>query len=211
MTWTGSTSANWADQNWTGPSGETGLTLLSGDSLNFPSGGGNVSTNDNVTGVTFNAITFQGSGYSVGNTTNTLSLSGGITSSGNATISTGIALTACQTWSGSSTLTVSGTIAGAYNLTEAGSGTLVLNAANTYSGGTTVTGGVVIVGNTTAFGTGNVTETGGKISLQALAPAGGIGLQFNPVAAGTALTANLTAGVFPISHWNVSARGHKWQ
>ena len=139
LTWTGTVSANWNAANWTGPSGETGLTPMTGDSLVFPTGGGNMATVDNITGVTFNSLMFQAAGYTVGNATNTLSLSGGITSNYNVTINTGIALTANQTWSGSSTLTVSGTISGAYNLTEAGSGTLTLSGNNTYSGGTTVT------------------------------------------------------------------------
>ena len=201
--WTGSTSLNWNAADWTGPSGETGLTPMNGDSLDFPGGvaTGNMATVDNVTGMTFNSLIFQASGYTVGNATNTLSLSGGITSSGNATISTGIALTANQTWSGSSTLTVSGTIAGAYNLTEAGSGTLVLNAANTYSGGTTVSGGVVNVQNASALGTGTVTESGGEVSFQAVSNTS-IGLQFNPNG-GTAVGTNI-AGVVPQQYWTTS-------
>ena len=49
-----------------------------------------------------------------------------------------------------------GAISGVGSLTQAGAGTLVLNAANTYSGGTTITAGKVSIGNGAALGTGAV-------------------------------------------------------
>lgn len=56
------------------------------------------------------------------------------------------------------TLSVIGVISGTGALTVSGAGTVVLNAANTFSGGITVTGpGTLVAGNSQAFGTGIVT------------------------------------------------------
>jgi fibronectin-binding autotransporter adhesin len=49
-------------------------------------------------------------------------------------------------------------------LTKAGTGTLVLNAANSYTDGTTVNAGTIRVGNNAALGTGTATLNGGALS-----------------------------------------------
>lgn len=48
-------------------------------------------------------------------------------------------------------------------LVKTGAGTLILQAANTYSGGTTISGGIVRIENNAAFGTGGVTLGPGAI------------------------------------------------
>ena len=160
--WTGTASANWTDANWQGFSGETGLTPITGDSLVFPSTGANQTTNDNVPStVTFSSITFQAAGYSVGNTTNILSLSGGITSNYNVTISTGVALTANQTWSGTGTLTVSTSLTA--NATGATIATpIALGAAQTW---TAATGDVLTVSGNISGGYGLTVNGAGTLTL----------------------------------------------
>jgi len=56
-------------------------------------------------------------------------------------------------------------IAGAGKFLQAGSGTTTLNIANTYSGGTTISGGTLIASADGALGTGNVSLTGGTVTL----------------------------------------------
>ena len=67
---------------------------------------------------------------------------------------------AANTWVSTAlgtTATIDSLISGAGVLTKQGDGTLVLNAANTYSAGTDIQDGTVVVGNNLALGTGDVT------------------------------------------------------
>ena len=58
----------------------------------------------------------------------------------------------------------SATISGSGSLTQAGGGTLVLNAANTYTGGTTVSAGVLVAGGVNALsGSSALTVSGGTL------------------------------------------------
>ena len=64
------------------------------------------------------------------------------------------------------TLTISGVISGdSGSLTKTGDGTLTLSETNTYAGGTTVSAGTLQVSNASALGTGNVTVSGGTLSI----------------------------------------------
>ena len=69
--------------------------------------------------------------------------------------------------SASGNITISTPMAGPVGLTKAGAGTLMLNAANTYSGGITVSNGALTVGVQTALGSGPVTLAGGTTFQQA--------------------------------------------
>ena len=61
-------------------------------------------------------------------------------------------------------VTLQGVVSGAFALGKYEQGTLVLNAANTYSGGTNVYNGYLVAGHDTAFNTQAVTFSGGTFS-----------------------------------------------
>ena len=67
------------------------------------------------------------------------------------------------------TATINAGIGGAGSILKQNTGTLVLNAANTYTGGTTVSAGTLQVGNNAALGTGGLVLQGGT-TLAAGAP-----------------------------------------
>ena len=97
---------------------------------------------------------------------------------------------------GGSTLTVGGVISGAGALTEAGAGTLLLNAANTFTGNTLVSGGVLMLGNASALQNSTLdTSGGGSINFGSLTAAtvggltnGGALTLTNTAAAGVTLS-----------------------
>lgn len=108
------------------------------------------------------SLSFSVDGYTL--TGGTLSLAGGVTADGSATIGSAVTLGGASTWSVASgkTLTVSGAIGGGQAFAKSGAGTLALNAANTFSG-VTLSGGIVALGNSAALGAGTITFAGGTL------------------------------------------------
>lgn len=132
----------------------------SADSAIFGGTAGTVTLDEAVTAQN---LTFSVDGYTL--TGSTLTLGGGITANGSATLSSGITLGAASAWSvaDAKTLTVGGVVGGGFALTKSGAGTLVLNAANTFSGGVTLSGGFITLGNNAGLGTGTLTFAGGTL------------------------------------------------
>ncbi len=62
-------------------------------------------------------------------------------------------------------LTVDAVVAGATGLNKAGSGSLILNAANTYTGTTTISAGTLALGSAGTISAGGLTLAGGVLSL----------------------------------------------
>jgi autotransporter-associated beta strand protein len=95
-----------------------------------------------------------------GGTTGSLSTSSAITvnASGTFTINRSNAVAQGTDFSGAA-------IAGAGKFLQAGAGTTTLNIANTYSGGTIISGGTLIATVDGALGSGNVSLTGGTVTL----------------------------------------------
>jgi fibronectin-binding autotransporter adhesin len=90
------------------------------------------------------------------------SLDGSLLNNGGpATASGAISLAGNSVIGGSGNITLFGPVSGSGALEKTGAGTLVLNAAGTYSGGTTVTTGILMVGSNGALGTGNVVVNSG--------------------------------------------------
>lgn len=138
----------------------TAQAWTSADSAIFGTTAGTVTLG---TDITAQGLTFSVDGYTL--TGSTLTLGGGITANGSATISSGITLGAASSWSvaNTKTLTVSGTIGGGFALTKSGEGTLVLNAANTFSGGLTLSSGSITLGDNAGLGSGTLTFAGGTL------------------------------------------------
>ena len=111
------------------------------------------------------------------------------------------------TFAGPGAVNVSGVIDGGSGTiaVSATGGTTTLTRANTYAGGTTVNAGVVNVANNGALGSGTVTETGGKVSLQAVGAS--IAGQFNVGSSGQSLLATDSTGAVPQNYWTVSTTG----
>jgi autotransporter-associated beta strand protein len=132
----------------------------------------NIVLNGNTTLSGNNAFTFNGSTTSAGSASRALTVSntGGATF-GNVFLSND-ATARGLTISGSSAVVVNGVIANnsadnavASALSYSGSSTLTLNNANTYSGKTTISSGTVIANHDGALGTGNISLTGGNVTL----------------------------------------------
>jgi RHS repeat-associated protein len=147
VTWTGSTSSNWATgSNWGGTAPTTG------DDVVLTGSGSYRPTNQNISSLSINSLSFDSTtttAFTVSGNSITLSGSGTAlsvnSSAANHTIACNLVLGASQTWSqgNSGTLTVSGVISGSYGFTKAGSGTLRLSGANTYTGSTTISAGTL--------------------------------------------------------------------
>jgi autotransporter-associated beta strand protein len=162
--WTGGGSDNlWS----TSPNWNTAAPALSGDAVTFAGTTSltpNMNNSYSVTSLTFGST--AGS-FTITNSSNTLTLTGGVTNnSANAqtinvpvSMSTALPITAAAgnltfgqnvtnngntvTFAGSANATVSGVISGSGALTASGSGAVTLSGANTYTGATTVSGGTL--------------------------------------------------------------------
>jgi autotransporter-associated beta strand protein len=152
--------------NW---SGLGGTPLVGGEDLVFPGGAANLSNSNGLAAATtFNSITITGTGYTLAGNSIVLG-AGNLTDgsiAGSNTISLAMSFAATRTIAvndAGTTLTVGGVISGAGGVTKAGAGTLVLNAANTFTGVTTVSAGVLDARTNTALGTvaGATTVTSG--------------------------------------------------
>jgi fibronectin-binding autotransporter adhesin len=189
--WLGATSTAWnVASNW--DRGGIAAVPISNDRIVFnASSTANLSTNQNIAGLTGLSIlvTNPAGAVSIGTTAFTLGASG-IDMSGattDLTISSAITLSAAQSWNVASgaTLTVSGAVtngtglltvtgagnttvsgaigSGAGGVTKSGAGTLVFSTSgsNTYTGTTTMAGGVLQVSKNAHLGTSSNTSTGG--------------------------------------------------
>ena len=88
-TWTGTTSANWSvGSNWSGC--DNGGVPENGDTLVFPASASNKTTNNNLSSLQVAAITFSGSGYTIGGNAFTITSNLGITATQSATISANV-------------------------------------------------------------------------------------------------------------------------
>ena len=170
----------------TGNNTYSGGTTISAGTLQIGNGGttgsitGNVTDNGTLAFNRSDAMTFggviSGTGSLVQLGSDTLTLTGNNTYSGNTTISAGTLQIGNGGTSGSvsgnvtdngtvafdrsDSVTFAGVINGTGNLVQLGSGTLVLNGNNSYSGGTTISAGTLQIGNggTTGSIIGNVID-----------------------------------------------------
>jgi fibronectin-binding autotransporter adhesin len=126
------------------------------------------------------ASTFDGviSGTGAVNTNGTLTVTGANTYSGITTIYGGTLIVSGShgalgtsliendghlVFNRSGTLAMSNVITGTGKVSQSGPGTVVLNAANSYSGGTVISAGTLGLGSDSALGSGTLTITGGGI------------------------------------------------
>jgi autotransporter-associated beta strand protein len=175
-TWTGGGSTS----NWSDPNNWGGTAPNAGDSLVFPSGVANTtSNNDFAAGTTFGSITLSGAGYTI--TGNALGLQGGLDGSaatGNNSFGPNLTLLTNEgvnAGGGTTDLSLGGTVSlGAFTLTVGGgSGTVEFDApiggtggltvnntgttdlkggGNTYTGTTSVQGGTLVPETTSGVG-----------------------------------------------------------
>lgn len=163
LTWTGATNGNWSESNWSG-----GTPVSSGaDTLIF-SGSNNLSTSNDLTNYTAEAITFSTAGaFTLAG--NSITLAGNITNSSTnlQTINLNMAVAATRTiTSGASggNITINGAVSGAGGITVAGGGIVTLGGTNSYSGGTTTaTSSVLRVSNNNALGSGQISFGSGAV------------------------------------------------
>ena len=145
LTWTGTSGSYWSTAgNW-----NLGVAPITGDDLTFPATG-NLTTTDDIPGLTINSITISGtgSGYTISGS-QTLTLGGGISNTGGTnTVSVPLVLAGTSTVdvAAGSALTISSVISGTTDgLAKTGTGTLTLTANNTYGGNTTINAGSVVL------------------------------------------------------------------
>lgn len=164
-TWDGSTNTNWnTAANWTcATDGEA--VPGTGDSLVFDNTGKTgaaLTLNNDITGGSFNDITFSGTGigqFTIGG--NSLTLTGNISitsDAGDAAIQAPLVISGDKTLNYDGYLSLSGNLSGSGAITKSGTGTLVLDGDNSsYTGALTVNSGSV---SATAKG---LAGTGGRI------------------------------------------------
>ena len=182
-----------ANQWW---NGSANVNWTSGDDAVFGNGGAGgavtLASGTTVNSLTFNSFTGT---YTLGTSTQTITLNNGITmnsGAGAATLISPITLGAAQSWTnnddslltigtgavtnggflltvgGTGNTTVSSVIQGSGGLTKTGAGILTLSGANTFTGQTNVNVGTLKLGNASALGTaaGNtVVSTGAVLDL----------------------------------------------
>ncbi|MDR3450843.1 MAG: autotransporter domain-containing protein [Alphaproteobacteria bacterium] len=133
-----------------------GGTGIVGSGITVTNNGGTIAGGLSGDGVTrANAIEFTGG-------SNTLTMQGSGTITGNIALDTGSSLNLNQT----TAQTLSSAITGSGSLTDSGTGTLTLNGANSYTGTTTVSAGTLEVGDASHSGatlTSNVTVNSGAV------------------------------------------------
>jgi fibronectin-binding autotransporter adhesin len=98
--------------------------------------------------------------------------------------------------------TFNSTIGGSGSLTVQGPGALTLTNSNSYTAGTTIAGGTLRTTNTSALGSGQVTLSGGVLSLAGTASIGVQFSGFNPITG--------MAGVAPMMNWNQLTNSGIW-
>ncbi|MGO8897425.1 MAG: autotransporter-associated beta strand repeat-containing protein, partial [Isosphaeraceae bacterium] len=162
-TWTGSGSHN----NWSTAGNWSGGAPTNGEALVFPAGVSNLSSVDDIAGLSLSEIRFTGGGYSItGTQALTLTGSSGVgidNTTGTNTFAAPITLGANLTFTEEAgTLTLGGVIGGSFNLTQGDggtTGTLVLEDANSYTGTTTISAGTLQLGIANAIpSTSDVTD-----------------------------------------------------
>jgi fibronectin-binding autotransporter adhesin len=177
----------------------SGGTVLNGGTLTVGAAGslgtGSLTLTSGVLTATGSAVTLSNNvtlagNVSLGGTVN-INFAGVWTLTGNRTV----------TVTSSGIMTQTGTIGqsgGAYSLTKAGGGTLVLQAANSFSGGTILTAGVLEIGNAGSVGSGTLNLQGGTLEAGST-----LSLPNNVTLAGNVSlggTANITfAGVWTLT------------
>jgi hypothetical protein len=163
-TWTGTDSTSWNDGgNWTGVCSGAGVPGDT-DSLIFPVGGLNRVTNNNLTGLNLNSLTFQ-TDYTVGGSAFTVS--NGMSGTAATTMNAGVTLdgTGDQTWTFTGAgLTSNGGIVLAQNLDLSG----VYSIVGTISG----TGNLEVLSNSNVSATNGNTFIG-NVTLGGIFTAGG--------------------------------------
>ncbi len=130
-------------------------------------------------------------------TTATLTVMGGVTSSGNVARTLQLAGTGTGNSVGG-VITQSPGVS-ALSLTKSSTSTWTLSGANTYTGGTTVTGGTLVLGNGSALGTASASVTGGTLDLggQILTNAVNVGASGTLTGSGNIGAATLAGTVTP--------------
>jgi fibronectin-binding autotransporter adhesin len=167
LTWDG----GGADNNWTTAANWGGTAPVAGDLLVFSGATRPSNTNDFAAATTFDSLTLSQGGFTLAGNALQLSAAGTkLTSTGDSTISLGLAPSSgpLSIAANSGTLTVSGVISGSTGLSKSGSGTLLLSGSNTYSGGTTLSAGLLQLGSADAIQSGNATVmtiSGGTLDL----------------------------------------------
>lgn len=163
LTWTGATNGNWSESNWSG-----GTPVNSGTDTLIFSGSNNLSTSNDLTNYTAEAITFSTAGaFTLAG--NSITLAGNITNSSTnlQTINLNMAVAATRTiTSGASggNITINGAVSGAGGISVAGGGIVTLGGSNSYSGGTTTaTSSVLRVSNNNALGSGQISFGSGAV------------------------------------------------
>ena len=160
------------------------MAPVSGDTLVFPAGltGAALTSNDDISGGSFNSVIIQGGGYTIASTQGYgVTLSGLIDASygsGSTTFSMPV-----NFGGGAATVTVDnqaaglvmgGVISDATGLTKQGSGVLDLQGTNTYTGTTTVAAGALLVDGTVGRRRGQLGATiGGEGTVGSIATTAG--------------------------------------
>jgi autotransporter-associated beta strand protein len=165
-TWATSGATNWNTSPT--PLGGGRVNWTNGDAAFFETNGTSAVT---VSGtVNVDSITFDGTGYTVGDTTLTLTGTGGnITTNADATINA--------------------PLGGTVGLTKLGNSTLTLGGTSTYTGNTSVSAGTLLVNGTIGSGSGGGTQ----VTVGASGTLGGTGTIIGPSTTGTtAVTVNGT-------------------